>query len=185
MATKRKTKKQRVLFKDGFGRFVKAEDRYKKATTVQVLRRGKYVTVIDSAEVTPTKLAQVTNRTEFESLPPAFKHIKRVEAKPTRRKKAPKDAAWQMAQQIAGTRGIRDKLVKITVTVRKGKRKRLVSFFHKIPKNKKTTYMLFKRLREASGGKELPFWYDIGEDDLDDLMEDDVNIEGAEIEQVL
>ncbi len=186
---KKRQKRQRVVFKDGLGRYVKAEDRYKQATTVQVLRRGRYVTVIERGTVTPTKLAQVTNRTEFESLPPAFQHIKKVTPdKPKRRRKGKagdNDVAWQLANKITATRGIRDKMVRITVSVKKGKRKFKVAFFHKLPSKKKNTYALFKHIREASGGKELPFWYDIQDDDLGDLLEDDVDIEDASVEVVM
>lgn len=182
MPRKQKVKPQRVIFKDGLGRFVKAEDRYKKATTVLVRRGKKYVPVIEDSEVTPKKLAQVTTRPEFESLPPAFKHIKRVEA-PTSKKV--KNKTWKLAQDIARTRGVKDKLVKITVKFRKGRRGRTASFYHKIPAKKKSDYMLFKHLKEVTEGVKLPHWYDVMPDDLEAMEEDKAEIMDVDVETVL
>lgn len=179
---KKQTKQQRVIFKDGTGRFVKAEDRYKKATTVQVLRRGKYVTVINKSEVTPQRLAQVTSRPEFESLPAAFKHVKSV--KPPKGRASNK--TWEISQTIAKTRGVRDKLIKITAKFKaKSGEVKKVSFFHKIPRKKRSDYVLFKRLKEATEGIQLPYYYDITEADLSKLTKDKVKIVDIEIEEVM
>lgn len=182
MAKKNKVKPPKVIFKDGLGRFVKAEDRYKKASTVLVRRRGKYVPVIEDSVITPKNLAQVTTRPEFESLPPAFKHIKRIEAATGAKVK---NKTWDMAQKIAKVRGVRDKLVKVTVKFKKGRRGRTVTFYHKIPSKKKSEYMLYRQLKEATEGVKLPHWYDITEDDLENLEEDKADIQDVDVETVL
>lgn len=180
MPRKPKSAKRRVIFKDGLGRFVKAEDRYKKATTVQVLRRGRYVTVMSETTVTPQKLAIVTSRPEFESLPPAFKHVKRIIPP-----KKGKDRTWKVAQDIAGARGTKDKLLKLTVKFKTKGRTRTVSFFHKLARRRKTNYSLFKHLKEATEGVQVPFWYDITEEDIPKLTKDKTVIEEVEIEEVM
>lgn len=183
MAKKHTVKPRRVIFKDGLGRFVAAEDRYKKATTVMVRRGKKYVKVIEDSEVTPKKLAIVTTRQEFESLPPAFKHIKQI--KPAATTKKTKNKTWDIARDITKIRGVRDKLIKVTVRYKKGRRSRTVSFYHKISARKKSDYTLFKHLKEAVEGTKLPHWYDISLDDLEALEEDQVDIDSVDVETVM
>ena len=138
-------KPSRIIFRDERGRFVSATRRYEKGLvrSVGVRRRNRYVEVI-TGPVTPEKLADVTSRQEFESLPPAFS--KMAEYKSTTKYKA-----WDIAGKIDKTKRIRRKLIRVTMELKSGERKRSVSFYTRINRNQSASYNIFQRMNEALG----------------------------------
>lgn len=138
----------RIRFIDKKGRFVSAEKRYEKdkVARVQVKRRNRYVDVI-VGKVTPEKLADVTSRQEFESLPPAHHQV--AEFKSTKKYKA-----WDIAGKINSTKRVRRKLLRVTMEIDDKGRKRKVDFYTRINRNSSAQYNIFSRMNEAlTGGK--------------------------------
>lgn len=141
-----------VRFRGKDGKFVPAEERYSKAKSVEAFRRGRWVYLIEDGDVTPKTLAVVLNRKEFEAIPAAFEEI--GEYTPRRGKAHKGHEAWDIAEQIDKTKGVRRKLlrVKITVDVGKGKKKQ-VQFYQKINKNQKSSARIYHRINEALGAE--------------------------------
>ena len=136
-----------VRFRGTNGRFVRGEDRFtKQVKSVDVFRRGRWVTVIDESGFTPKDLAQVLNRKEFEEIPAAYEPIQ--EYKPRS-----KYQAWNIAEQIDKTRGVRRKLLRVKVVVRVGKKKKTLQFYQKINKNQKSSARIYHRINEALGAE--------------------------------
>lgn len=160
MARRKENKKRkypvkvwRVLFRDKKGRFVSPKYKYeKKVKSVQVRRGGRYVTVIEKGQVTPEKLAHVTNRYEFEKLPPSYESAGIV-------KPAGKYKAWDAAKKVDALRGLRGKTVKVEFDIYDGKRKRTMSFHYHMKKGTKASYGIFTEINEQLSGSGL-YLYD-------------------------
>lgn len=140
---KDRRKGQKVIFRDDRGRFVSPKERYQKATTVQRLFRGKYHTVIEKRKVTPKLLVSVINQDEFEDLPANYADDKPVESK------AQKYRAWDLAGKLEKQRGVRGKVLRVTMNIMDGKRMREVTFFHRIRRRGPMQYSIFKAMNEA------------------------------------
>jgi len=170
---------RRIILRDSKGRFLPASERYKgKVKTVQVKRRDKYVTVVEQGKVTPETLAEVTTREEFESLSEALGRRFHFETKRKYR-------AWHISEQIDKTKGLRRKLLKITLNLRDGKRLRPVAFYHEITANQKRSYQLFQRINNAVG-MEGAYLYDrIGGKIIADRKGKKMTLESVDVQEVL
>lgn len=152
-----KRPKTRVVFRDGNGKFVKASDRYRKAAIVQAVRKGHVFDLIDTritkgVKITPSTLVNVLTRDEFESLDEALVPFKVYTSKK-------KYAAWDVSEQVDQTKGIRRKTLKYTVEVIDGKRKRFISFYHRVNRNTSASYQIFRRINQEIGLEGM-FLYD-------------------------
>lgn len=136
----------KVVFRDKDGHFVKAEDRYVKGKvkTMEVMRRGKLVVVAEGGKFTPERIARVTTRQEFEALPDAFEPVKTF----TSNKKY---QAWDIAEKIDRTPGMRRKLLRVTLEVQVGTRTRRVHFYQKLRSNQRGNITLWRRINETLG----------------------------------
>lgn len=175
---------KRIIFRDARGRFVKYEDRYKaKVKSVQLFRRDeegekRYITVAKGGQMTPTRLATITTRTEFESLPEA-----RGKAREFTSNK--KYKAWDIAEQIDSTKGMRRHLLRITINLRDGKRLKPVTMYHIIKGNKKLSYQLFSRINDAIGAAGMNLYTRVGGRILPDRKGKTVKLESVTVEKVL
>lgn len=134
----------RVIFRDKSGKFMRGEDRYKpEVAMVQVVRRGAYITVAERG-LPPEGLADLLNQREFESLPEAL--IQKGFYKSGKKYKA-----WDIAEQIDKTKGIRRKQMKYTVVVQDGTQRKSFSFYHHIKRNSQSSYALFRRINQELG----------------------------------
>lgn len=171
-------RQRKVIFKGAKGKFVSPTDRYSdKVKAVYVYRGGRYVKVADGAQ-TPSSLAMVTSRQEFDSLPEAYKFVKEYKPKG-------KYQAWNLAQQIDETKRIRRKLMKFVVKVKDGKRLRRISFYNYIKANQKRSYQLFKRINEELGTSRLFLYDKIGGKIMADRRGKKVAISSIEAFEVL
>jgi hypothetical protein len=138
-----------VRFRGKDGRFVPAEERFTQAKTVEAFRRGRWVTLIEEKKghISPKDLAIVLNRKEFENIAPAYDPV--VTVKPRS-----KYQAWNIAEQIDKTRGVRRKLLRVKITIQdsKGKQKQ-VQFYQKINKNQKSSARIYHRINEVLGAE--------------------------------
>jgi hypothetical protein len=90
------------------------------------------------------KLAMTMTRDEFEMLPEAL-------AKTREYKSSKKYKAWDIAEQIDKSKGLRRKLLKIELELLDGKSRKKTSFYHVITSNKSRSYQIFVRINEAIG----------------------------------
>lgn len=168
-----------VRFRGYDGRFLPAEDRLKKTVkTVEAFRRGRWVTLIDSGNVTQKDLAVVLNRKEFEEIPAAYEEI----GKFTPRSKF---QAWNIAEQIDKTKGVRRKLLRINLVIQDGKKKSMIRFYQKINKNQKSSARIYHRINEALGAEGLYTYKMIGGKAITNRKGKKVKIVGVSVEQVL
>jgi hypothetical protein len=139
----------RVVFRDKIGRFLARSERYKpeKVGMIQAIRPsfGELVwfTLAERA-MSPEDLPNVLSQPEFESLPEALVDIKEYSSKK-------KYKAWDIAEQIDLTKRVRRKDLKFTVSLMAGRRKKTVTFYHKIKRNTKSSYALFRRINQEIG----------------------------------
>lgn len=123
-------------------------DRYSgKVESVQAFRGGGYVEVVEShagKKIKPEDLIDVLNRREFEELPEALTEVAQYESKK-------KYKAWDVANQIDKTKGLRRKDLKITMELMDGKRKKTVSFYTKLKRTSTASYQIFSRMNKEVG----------------------------------
>lgn len=176
---------KRIIFRDAKGRFVAEAERYStRVKSVQIRRRDpetdetRWMTVAKGGRMTPQRLAELTTRTEFESMEEA-----RIPLKEYKTRK--KYAAWDIAEQIDATKGIRRKLIRVTMDIREGKRLRKVSFYHNINSNKKRSYHIFRRMNDALGMEGLVLYKKAGGRILPDRRGKEVKLEKVVVEEVL
>lgn len=171
----------RVIFKDKHGKFVKHADRYKPGVVQKVFvkRRDRYVPVVEKGGLTPEMLADVTTRDEFESMPEAVREIKTFSSKK-------KYKAWDIAEQIDRSKGMRRKLLKITMEVEGvGRKPKFISFYHEINTNKSRSYHLFKRMNDAIGFENMNFYKTAGGKALSERSGKSVKLKTVKVEEVI
>lgn len=179
--------KRRVYFRDRLGRFLPSSDRYTdRVKMVQRTVRGSIVTVADDIDktdgMTPERLSNLVTKTEFEGMPEALRDVKEYSS-------SKKYKAWDIANQIDKTKGLRRKLLKITMDLREGEgkkaRKRTVSFYQEITANQQRSYQLFKRINQEIGF-EGGFLYDrVGRKLLSDRRGKRLHLKGIKVQEVL
>lgn len=173
----------KIILRDRKGRFVPAVKRFKKGLvkTVQVWRRHKgrkkLITVLDEGEVTPTTLAQVLRRHEYESFPETF--VKLASVKPDRRRRS---RVMDAANKIDAMKGVKNKLLRVKVTGKFGKKVRRRSFYIVLKRDTWNGYRLYARIHGAFK-QEVPFEYD----ELEEISEsqDEFDLSSVEVEEVI
>lgn len=167
-----------VIFRDDRGRFLPYAKRYQKGVAlIQAKRGGRYVDV-GQGTLAPDRLVDVLSRREFEALPEATIHLKTFSSKK-------KYKAWDISEQIDKTKGIRRKELKFTVTVQDGKRRRQITVYHKIKRNAKASYAVFRRINDEMGFEKLYFYKTAGGKILADRRGKKVTLVKVDMEQVL
>lgn len=171
-----------VRFRGKDGRFIPAEERYTKGVAVEAFRRGRWVYLIEEKKpgkrISPKDLVNVLNRTEFENIAPAYDPIKSI-------KPRSKYQAWNVAQQIDKTRGVRRKLLRIKLTIQVGTRKKQVQFYQKINKYKKSSAIIYHRINEVLGAEGYYTYKSVNGRFVTDRKGRKVKILKAEVEQVI
>ena len=168
--------KRLLYFRDDKGRFVAGKDRYTKATSIQAYREGELVTVLRD-KITPERLAMVTSKPEFESLPEVTRPIKTFSSKK-------KYKLWDIADQIDKQKGLRRKLLKLTINVMDGQRLRKVELYHEITANQPRSYQLFKRFNEHLGIDGLVAYDKVGGKLMADRRGKKVKVQSVMVEEV-
>lgn len=174
-----KKPKSLVVFRDAFGRFLPQAERFtKKVAMVQAVRQGQYRTLSDRP-LKSKDLAQVLSQREYESLREATEVVKEF----TSNKKY---KAWDIAEQIDKTKGLRRQDLKMTVVVEDGGRQKRFSFYHQIKKNSKSSYQIFRRINQEIGLERM-FLYDKtpGGKLLPDRTGTKVKLVGIKVEKVV
>lgn len=170
---KDKRKGRKVLFRDASGRFVRAAERYQKAVTVQRLFRGKYVTVTEGkTRITPKRLVNLLTQDEFESLPANYSSEKMIQTT------AKKYTAWDLANKLERERGVRGKVLRVTMMVKDGERMRRITFFRKMKRKGKAAYGFFRQMNEAIGNERMYLYNRISSKLFPDRKGKQVNLIG-------
>lgn len=173
---KDKRKGRRVIFRDARGRFVKESERYQKAVSVQRLFRGKYVTVTEGKRrLTPKRLAELINQDEFEALPANYSDAVNIETK------ARKYTAWDLANRLEKTRGLRGKVLRVTMVLQDGSRTRRVTFFRKMKQRGAAAYGFFRQMNEAIGNEKMYLYNRIMSKLFPDRRGKQVNLKRLEV----
>lgn len=168
----------RIVFRDKRGRFLPQTDRYEpEVSMIQVQRKGEWITLAERS-LPPDELATVLNQREFESLPEALSEVDTYTS-------TSKYKAWDIAEQIDKTKGIRRKDLKYTITLQDGKRRRQISFYHRVKRNTSGSYGIFQRINQEIGLEGL-FLYDrAGGKILADRKGRKVRLVNIKVEQVI
>lgn len=172
-----------LLFKGYDGRFIKHSERYTdKVASAWAYRSGRYVDLFHPEYtgklIKPEDLMIVLRRDEFERLPEAVRPI--ASFKPKSRYQV-----WNLSEQIDKTKGMRRKLIKLTIRVRDGRRLRKVTMYTKVKGNQKRSYQIFKQVNDALGAEGF-FTYDrVGTKLLADRRGKKISIEGIDVEEVI
>jgi hypothetical protein len=173
-----KTRQHRVIFRGDRGRFISPKDRYtEKVKAVQVFRGGEYVTVA-ARTLPPRELADLLNQREFEALPEALHKLKDF-------KPHSKYAAWNIAEQIDKTKGIRRKNVKYTMKIQDGRRLKTLTFYHHVKRNSSSSYALFRRINDEVGFAGFNFYDMIGGKHMADRKGKQVKLVSITAEEVI
>jgi len=171
-------KPPRVVFRDERGRFLNGADRYQpKVAMIQVVRNQQYL-VVSERMLPPEDLVNVLNHREFESLPEAL--IPKAYVKSTSKYKA-----WDVAEQIDRLKGVRRKQLKFTVQLQDGRRKREVVFYHKIKRNQKSSYHIFRRINQEIGLEGFYLYNRVGGKMLADRTGKQVKLLGIKVEEII
>lgn len=170
---------RKVVFRDARGRFVAESERYQRATTMQRQFRGRWVTVVKGTKVlTPRRIAELLPRDEFEALAPNYGPVREV------RPEVRKYTAWNVAEQVqrGAVRGVRGRVIKVTMKLLDGKRMRKVPFYYRVRRKGNFAYGLFKEMNAAIGNQAL-FLYDrVGSKLLPDRKGRKVRLTGVDIQ---
>lgn len=144
----KKPRGRKVVFRDALGRFVAEKERYQKAVMVQRVIKGKYITVTEGkTRVTPKRLVELVPQDEFEALPAAYKDPEAIMTK------AKKYTAWDLSTKMEKIRGIRGKMLKVTMMIRDGDRMKEISFFRRVKRRGNFAYGFFRAMNEAIGNE--------------------------------
>jgi hypothetical protein len=169
-----------VIFRDKRGRFVSAAKRYSPETImVQRRVRGQYVTVIrGKGRITPFSLAQVLDRITYERLPPALVPVKEFRPRGIYK-------AWNAAGKIDKMRGLRGHLVKVTMTIADGKRRRQISFMHSMKKRARRNVSLWRHMNAAIGMQGFYFYNQVAGRILADRIGKRVDLVSVKVEKAI
>lgn len=169
----------RVVIRDKLGRFMRLADRYKPGVAkIQVVRHRRYLTVSERP-LPPEDLANLLSQREFESLPEALVEKGFYTSKS-------KYKAWDIADQIDRTKGVRRKDLKYTVTIMDGQQRREFSFYHKIKRNTQSSYSLFRRINQELGLEGMYLYRELaGGKVLADRKGKQVKLVGIKVEEIL
>ncbi len=178
-----------VIFRDEHGRFLPHSARYTdKVALVQRQMIGRYVDIITHypdpttgerpAPVTQGVLADLLPRGAFESLKEATRPI--ADYQSNRKYKA-----WDIAEQIDQSKGIRRKDLKITMEIHDGKRKRELTMYHKIKGNSPSSYRIFQRMNEELGFEGFYIYKTAGGKVIADRRGRKVRLTNVRVEEVL
>lgn len=175
---KKRPAPKRVIYRDAKGRFVAGRERYsKKVKMVQAVRGGELV-VIAKRPLTPKMLADLLNQREFEAQPEAIRKLKDYTPKG-------KYQAWDLAEQIDKTRGVRRKTLKITMDLDDGGRKRTIEFYHTIKRTKTSSYQIFRRINQEVGIEGFFLYDKVGSKIIADRKGKQVKIIGMTVNEVI
>jgi hypothetical protein len=170
--------KSKVIFRDGLGRFLPQAKRFTKdVAMIQAVRNGRYIKLADRP-LQSKDLTQILSRTEYESLHEALESVKNYTSKK-------KYKAWDIAEQIDKTKGIRRKDMKFTIEVDDGGRKKSFSFYHQIKKNSTSSYQLFRRINQELGLERMFLYDKVGGKLLPDRTGKKVTLIGIRMEKVV
>jgi hypothetical protein len=148
---------RRVIFRDAKGRFVPESERYQRATSVQRLYRGSWVTITEGGKrITPRRLAQLLPRDEFEMLAPNYSDP--VSFRPAARKYT----AWDVAGQISRARGVRGTVLRVELHLRDGRRLRKITFYRRTRRKGSLHIPVFLAINEAIGNNKMNLYNRIG-----------------------
>jgi hypothetical protein len=150
--SKTKGKPVRVIFRDARGKFLPQADRYTPKVAMVQAVRNKYYTILAERGLPAKDLIEVLSQREFESLKEATKLVKDYSSKS-------KYKAWDIAEQIDKTKGIRRQDIKLTVSINDGGKLKQFSFYHQIKRNTSGSYNLFRRINQEIGLEGM-FLYD-------------------------
>lgn len=158
---------------------MKLENRYKPGVAqIQVVRNRRYLTVAERP-LPPEDLANLLSQREFESLPEALIDKGFFTSKS-------KYKAWDIADKIDKTKGIRRKDLKYTVIVQDGRQRREFSFYHKIKRNTQSSYTLFRRINQELGLEGLYIYRELaGGKILADRTGKQVKLIGIKVEEII
>lgn len=179
----RQVPRPQIIVKGFDGRFMKLADRYSdKVASIWAYRSGRYVDLIHpeytGQPVKPEDLMIMLRRDEFEKLPEAVKAVKSFKPKS-------RYQVWNLSEQIDRTKGIRRKLIKLTIRVRDGRRLRKVTMYTKVKGNQKRSYQIFKQINDTLGAEGF-FTYDrVGSKLLADRKGRKISIEGIDVDEVI
>ncbi len=169
---------RKVLFFDKKGKFVAESERYQKATRVLRLYRRKFVEIYNRDKpITPTTLANLINRDEFEALAPNFAAPVVVTTN------AKKFTAWSIAEKLSNNavRGLRGKAAKVTLNLRDGDRLRKVTLYHRFRKKGPNSVSLFKAMNHAIGQEGYHLYNRLGSKLLPDRKGQKIHLQSVEI----
>ena len=170
--------KVRVVFRDKSGKFLPQAKRFtKEVAMVQAVRNG-YYTILSEKGLSSKDLVQVLSRTEYESLHEALEPVGYF-------KSSKKYRAWDIAEKIDKTKGIRRQDLKFTIEVDDGGRKKSFSFYHHIKKNSKSSYQLFRRINQEIGLERMFLYDKVGGKFLPDRTGKKVTLIGIKMEKVV
>ena len=144
---------------------------------IQAYRGGRYVKVAGEG-VSPERLSNVLSQREFEALPEASILIRDI-------KSTAKYRSWDVAEKIDATKGIRRKQLKITMELIDGKRKRVITFYHRIKRNTKSSYRLFQRINEEIGFEGMFLYKSAGGKLISDRRGRKVTLGNVRVEEVV
>ena len=170
-----------VIFRDKLGRFVAYKDRYDASKVAMVERWDPYIQLhrpVADRMLPPMDLATLLPGQYFDVLPPAF--VKMQEYKSTSQYKA-----WDIAQQIDQTQGVRRKQLRVTMEIIDGKRKRTITFYQKIKSNAESSYHIFRRMNSALGFENMHLYKTAGGKVIADRRGRKVSLSKVIVEEVL
>ena len=168
----------RVIFRDSKGHFLPHSHRYlPEVALVQAWRHGRYVTLAERP-LPPSDLANVLSRPEFEDLKEATVPLRDYTSKS-------KYKAWDIAEQIDRTKGLRRKDLKMIVTIKDGNRQKKLTIYHRIKRNTSSSYRLFQRINEELGFAKMFLYNTVNGKHLSDRKGKKVSLVKIELQEVL
>jgi hypothetical protein len=168
----------KVVIRDRLGRFMSLADRYKPDVAMIQTVRNKRYTIVAERPLPPEDLINVLSQREFESLPEALIDVKDYTSKA-------KYKAWDIASQIDKTKGIRRKQLKVTVSVRDGRRLKTVIFYHKVKRNTASSYAIFRRINQEIGLEGFYLYDRVAGKILADRTGRQVRLEKVKVEEII
>jgi hypothetical protein len=123
-------------------------------------------------------MARLLTRDEYERLPEVPIALRSFSPKG-------KYQAWNIAEQIDRSKGMRRKDLKITMEVQDGKRLRKVTFYTKIKANQKRSYQIFSAMNQAIGAERLHLYKAVGGKLLADRKGRKVSLKRVVVEEVI
>ena len=181
-----------VVFRDTLGRFVAQAERYQKAVSAQryyrtTIKRGYeliYETILPNIgkPITPKRLVDLLPQDEFENLNPSYGKAKVFVPHP----KVRKYTAWDLAHQAESQpRGMRGRLVKVTMNLKDGRATRKINFYTRIRRKGPFAIGLFLSMNKALLNEGMFLYNRVGSKLLPDRKGKKVHLQSMEIQSEL